>query len=381
MFLPIGDDVETRTLPFMAIVLIAINILLWVHTGTLWRESYEAEVKLRGRDHFKGFDRDGNPIIKHEPPPPGVKKADTEKWMNFIKTWGIAATDLEKGDYYKIMSHMFLHGDFFHLLGNMFVFWAFVGTLEATLGAWTTLFLYLFWGMVAAVVQSISTWGSDIPCIGASGAVAGVMGAYFLCFGALSRIKVLIWFGFGLPPRVYHIPASAFLMVWLFFQIWGGLEAQRAGISNVGWFAHIGGFFAGMFTMLIFKREVVGKLQMTKDGKLELKREEEQPSRRSAALPDVLPPLEEDAAEVPTAGAVLVPADATTQEAMPQDNIARDGTPRCQRCGAPFEEANRVMDQLFRCPKCKLLSDTSLPPAPPPSRSKFGSSRSRRPQQ
>src|SRR5262249_9847058 len=157
-------------------------------------------------------------------------------------------------------SHMFLHGDFFHLLGNMFAFWAFIGTLEATLGAWTTLFLYLFWGAVAGVIQSLAMWGSDIPCIGASGAIAGVMGAYFCCFGALSRIRVGIWFGFALPPRIVHIPAGVFLTVWVCFQVYGAAMAAAVNVTNVGWYAHLGGFFAGMLTMVLFKREILSKL-------------------------------------------------------------------------------------------------------------------------
>jgi membrane associated rhomboid family serine protease len=356
MFFPIGDDVNTRTLPVMATVLICINVFLWIHTGTLWNESMRAFI-----DQYRvvGVDEEGKPLIERRPLPPGAKAGDIHKWENFIREWGLVPTALAKGEYHGIMSHMFLHADFFHLLGNMLVFWAFVGTLEATLGGWTIFFMYLFWGMVAGVVQAAAAWGSEMPCIGASGAIAGVMGAYFLCFGALARIKVWIWLGFGLPARVVQVPAHVFLTLWVFFQVWGYLAAQRAGaqVSNVGWFAHLGGFAIGMLTMHFFKGDVQSKLTMNREGKFELKRDDQplSPSGRRPALSDF--------------ATEMMPLEAEAAAAMAQPSIV-PGQRKCNRCGTPIEDEHRVMEHLYRCPNCKMLVDLAPPPPPPSSSSR-----------
>lgn len=359
MFFPIGDDVNTRTLPIMGTILICANIFLWVHTATLWSESARAFMEQHGNDRVVGWHEDGTPIIQRNPPPPGSKKkGDIKKWENFIREWGLVPTALAKGEYHGVMSHMFLHGDFFHLLGNMLVFWAFVGTLEATLGGWMILFLYLFWGMVAGVVQAAAAWGSDMPCIGASGAIAGVMGAYFLCFGALSRIKVWVWLGFGLPPRVVQVPAHVFLTLWVLLQIWGWTAAHQAEAagrvhaSNVGWFAHLGGFAIGMLTMLFFKGEVQARLAMTRDGKFEVKHGDD-PLRTSGSQPGVAERLTD-----------LMPLEAEAAAAI-SEPAARSGVRCCDRCGADLADENRVMDQLYRCPNCRMLVDLAPPPPPP----------------
>jgi len=363
MFFPIGDDVNTRTLPIMGTIIISACVFLWVHTATLWNESAKAWMEQHAGDKIVGWDENGEPIVQHRAQAAGAKaNKDVKKWENFIREWGLVPTALAKGEYHGIMSHMFLHADFFHLLGNMLVLWAFIGTLEATLGAWTILFLYIFWGMVAGLVQSIACWGDDLPCIGASGAIAGLMGAYFLCFGAFARIKVWYWLFFGMRPRVVQVPAHVFLTLWVFFQIWGYLAAQKAGpqVSNVGWFAHLGGFAIGALTMVFFKSDVQAKITMNKEGKFELKREEEPAASAVRRRP---------IADMHTE---MMPLEAEAAAAMAEP-IVDAGFKKCNRCSAKLEDENRLMEHLYRCPNCKMLVDLAPPPAPPSSPSQSSS--------
>ena len=116
--------------------------------------------------------------------------------------YGLASKDLQNNRYLGVVTHMFVHGGLMHLLGNMIVLWAFVSTLEHTLGAWIFLIFYLLWGTVAGLAQAAMHWGSDVPLVGASGAIAGVIGAYWVAFGARTRIRTLVWI---IRPRVVLI--------------------------------------------------------------------------------------------------------------------------------------------------------------------------------
>src|SRR5262249_12547115 len=99
-----------------------------------------------------------------------------------IFRYGLVAKDLENARVIGAVTHMFIHGSLMHLLGNMIVLWAFVSTLEHTLGAWRFLGCYLLWGLVAGLSEAVMHWGTDIPLVGASGAIAGVIGAYWVAY-------------------------------------------------------------------------------------------------------------------------------------------------------------------------------------------------------
>jgi membrane associated rhomboid family serine protease len=161
---------------------------------------------------------------------------------------------------------MFLHGDVVHLLGNMLMLWAFVGTLERGLGSVLFVLLYILWGLVAGVAHAVMNWGQGIPMIGASGAISGVIGAYVVTFGALTNIRTLVWF-FG--PRQINVPAGAFVFIWVMSQLSGMQEASAAGGGGIAWYAHAGGFVAGATTMLIFSREVKSRLVLNREGKIQ----------------------------------------------------------------------------------------------------------------
>jgi len=144
-----------------------------------------------------------------------------------------------------IFSFMFLHGGFFHLISNMWILYIFGDNVEDHMGHGKYLLFYILCGVVSGVSHFISGPYSNVPVIGASGAIAGVMGAYIILF---PRAKILTLFFF---PFIWEIPAYVFLGVWFFFQVFNvvGSGIQASGIA---WWAHIGGFVFGIFMLNFF---------------------------------------------------------------------------------------------------------------------------------
>jgi membrane associated rhomboid family serine protease len=144
-----------------------------------------------------------------------------------------------------MLTSMFLHGGWMHLLGNMLFLWVFGGSVEEALGHFQYLFLYLVSGVGAAIVHTIFNWGSRIPTVGASGAISGVMGAFVVLFPR-ARVTTLI-------PALFlfftvEIPAVLMMGYWFLIQVFSGVASL--GISDQGgvaWWAHVGGFLLGAF--------------------------------------------------------------------------------------------------------------------------------------
>ena len=139
------------------------------------------------------------------------------------------------------LTSMFLHGGIFHILGNVWFLYIFGDNIEDTLGHIRYLAFYLLCGVAAGLVHLLTNWGSKIPTIGASGAIAGVMGGYLLLY---PRAKILTLVPIFFFFQFFEIPAFVFLGYWLFIQILsGGLTPSGAG--GVAWWAHVGGFVTG----------------------------------------------------------------------------------------------------------------------------------------
>ena len=156
------------------------------------------------------------------------------------------------GDSRSILLSMFLHGGWAHLLGNMLYMWIFADNVEDRLGHVKFLLIYLFWGWAATMIHAYSNTGSTIPTVGASGAIAGVLGAYLVLFPR-ARVITLIPLGFFL--RLTELPALFVLGFWFVMQLFSGVATLGTGAQSAGvaWWAHIGGFVAGVLVGLIFK--------------------------------------------------------------------------------------------------------------------------------
>jgi membrane associated rhomboid family serine protease len=145
---------------------------------------------------------------------------------------------------------MFLHGGLLHIGGNMLYLWIFGNNIEDRLGHFRFLLFYLVSGVIASYAYAISSPSSTVPMIGASGAVSGVLGAYMLLFPH-ARVHTLIFFGFFI--QVVKIPALIVIGFWAIIQLVSGILSQ--GLlhqGGVAWFAHIGGFLAGILTIKIW---------------------------------------------------------------------------------------------------------------------------------
>jgi len=142
-----------------------------------------------------------------------------------------------------LFTHMFLHAGWMHVLGNMLFLWVFGDNVEDILGHWKFLLFYLVCGVTAGLAQVVIDPSSRVPMVGASGAIAGVMGAYLVKFPR-SEVKMLAWFLFIFT---FDVPAWVMLIYWFGLQLMGGVgtvgEASQGGTA---FFAHIGGFIAGI---------------------------------------------------------------------------------------------------------------------------------------
>jgi rhomboid family protein len=153
------------------------------------------------------------------------------------------------------LTSMFLHGGWFHLIGNMWFLWVFGNNVEDSMGHIRFLAFYLLCGLAAAAAQSYATPSSPIPMVGASGAISGVMGAYIILYPRV-RVHMLVILGFFITRIV--VPAYLMLGYWFVIQLLGGGLSQETG--GVAFWAHAGGFVAGAVLIHLFRDpELVAK--------------------------------------------------------------------------------------------------------------------------
>jgi len=165
-----------------------------------------------------------------------------------------------------IFTSMFMHGGWLHLLGNMLYLWLFGRGVETALGPARYLVFYLVCGTVAALTQAAMAPESTIPMIGASGAIAGVLGAYLLLHPR-GNVVVLIWI--FVIVRLLNVPALILLGIWFVLQLMSALAAPANEPGVAAW-AHVGGFVAGMILVLFVRRPGVGILQPSRTASFSL---------------------------------------------------------------------------------------------------------------
>jgi len=149
--------------------------------------------------------------------------------------------------YPTIYSSMFLHSGIAHLMGNMLYLWIFGNNIEDVLGKFRFIIFYLVCGTLASMGHIVTDLQSDVPMVGASGAISGILGAYLVLF-PFARVKTLIFLGFLIT--IVRVPAIILLVIWVLIQVFSGVVAGDGGVA---WFAHIGGFIAGMLLILPFQ--------------------------------------------------------------------------------------------------------------------------------
>lgn len=222
--IPIRDDTEARHFPVVTLALIALNLIVF-----LWDRSWD---------------------------PFGPRLVFTEMTMvpaDVMK----ALSGRDHGPILTLFTSMFLHGGVAHLLGNMLFLWIFGNNIEDTFGPLFFLLLYIFWGLAASATHIFIGPGSTANTLGASGAIAGVLGSYIMLFPH-SSIETLF---FSVWSFVVELPAWLLLGLWFVMQVLPGF--QPPGVAT---WAHAGGFVAGVITILLLGgRSRLLKLQAHKE--------------------------------------------------------------------------------------------------------------------
>lgn len=212
MVFPIGDDNSARqSVPIVTYLLIIVNVLVFL-----------LELN-RGND--------------------------------FIRTWAFIPREFSArpaAEFQTIFSAMFMHGGWLHLFGNMLYLWIFGDNVEDNFGSFRFLMFYLLCGIAATFAQFAAMPHANVPNLGASGAIAGVLAAYVVLFPQ-GRVSVLIGRG------VTEVPAILAIGLWIVLQLVSGIGAitnstQTADLGGVAYMAHVGGFVAGLVLVFVFRR-------------------------------------------------------------------------------------------------------------------------------
>jgi membrane associated rhomboid family serine protease len=222
--IPLRDDRPTRSFAFATVAIIALNALVFWHELSLGSprqaELFFANFALTPAD------------LTHAPSP---------------------------DSYRTIFTSMFLHGGWMHIIGNMLYLWIFGNNVEDSVGHFKFIIFYLLGGVAAAATQVAIAPNSTVPMIGASGAVSGVLGAYLLL---LPRARVMVLFPIWIFWRVFYVPAVLMLVFWFGMQLLSGLAVLQMNLNGgVAFWAHVGGFVAGVLLIPIFKKRSVRLFQ------------------------------------------------------------------------------------------------------------------------
>ncbi|MGA7291866.1 MAG: rhomboid family intramembrane serine protease [Terriglobales bacterium] len=222
--IPLRDDQPIFSTPFVNYFLIVLNVLIF-----LW----EFSVGLQSHRALNSF------LFQF-----GVVPHHTLAVLTGHSYDGLATAIVP------IFTSMFLHASFLHVGVNMLFLWIFGDNIEDYLGHFTYLVFYLASGVAAGVTHILLNQSSRVPSIGASGAIAGVMGAYFILY---PKARVLVWFP---PIFLFHVPAWLMLGYWFVVNFWSGTTmaiAETGQTSGIAFWAHIGGFVAGILMINLFR--------------------------------------------------------------------------------------------------------------------------------
>ncbi len=219
---PIRDTIPSRNPPIATWLLILINSLVFFFELGMPPQELEQFFRLFG-------------LVPARFTHPG--------WAVFF--------GLPADNYWPFLTSMFLHAGWLHIIGNMWALWIFGDNVEDRMGPVRFLIFYLLCGLAAALVQWFTNPNSTVPTVGASGAIAGVMGAYFFLF-PYSRVVVLAPILFF--PVFFELPAITYLGFWVLTQVFGGTLSAVIPVGGIAWWAHVAGFAAGIALHFLFIR-------------------------------------------------------------------------------------------------------------------------------
>ena len=237
--IPVADRLSTRTIPYVNIGIIVVNFLVFFYELTL-----NTHAPVRGLSELDRWFYDWGAI------PACV--SDSLGLNPNVNPGALTAVCGGNPALLSAFASIFMHAGWLHILGNMLFLWVFGDNVEDALGHVRYLVFYLIVGLAATATQIALSMDSLVPGIGASGAIAGVMGAYLVMFPR-ARIAVFIplFFFLGAP----YVPAAALIGIWFLMQLFTGVASlgQAAGDSGIAWWAHVGGFLAGVLLVNLFR--------------------------------------------------------------------------------------------------------------------------------
>ncbi len=220
--LPLRDTIRSSKFPFVTWILIGINALIFL---------FELSLPERALDQL---------VMTY-----GLVPAN----LNLFQPTGVI---LHPQSLVSFFTHMFLHGGWFHLISNLWILFIFGDNVEDRMGRGRYLLFYLMGGLIAGLAQVLIDPASPTPAVGASGAIAGILGAYFMMF---PRARVLTLIPIFFFPWFVEIPALFYLGFWFLSQLFSGISSLSLvdhTIGGVAWWAHIGGFLFGIMFYRFF---------------------------------------------------------------------------------------------------------------------------------
>ena len=241
--IPLKDDIPTRRLPIVTIALILINVIVYF--------GFEQGVLGLG-------DVGNERVVEYGAIPAEITDPDTECVANQDASQ-IACAEGDFGSdqapfWITIFTSMFLHGSLLHLGGNMLFLWIFGNNIEDSMARPTFILFYLLGGLAALALQVVTDPSSAIPTVGASGAIAGVLGAYARLY---PRARVVTLIFIVIIFTVVTLPALLVLGLWFFLQLLPAFSEPVSGAGGgVAYFAHIGGFLFGLILIKLFANNV-----------------------------------------------------------------------------------------------------------------------------
>jgi len=231
---PYHDENATQRTPYVTLLLIALNVLAWVLVqGAGTTEPLARSVCELG-------------LI------PGELTASVPAGTRFPMGEGLVCLTDPGRQVTNVFTSMFMHGSWMHLLGNMWFLWLFGNNIEDSMTRPRFLAFYLLSGIGAALAQVLADPASNVPMVGASGAISGVMGAYLVLF---PRVRVFTLVPLGVFITSIALPAWMMLIYWAVLQFFGGITsivAEQTG--GVAFWAHLGGFIAGVVLVKLFEK-------------------------------------------------------------------------------------------------------------------------------
>jgi membrane associated rhomboid family serine protease len=243
MVLPLGDVEKTRIVPIVTYVLIALNVVMFI-VQREQGDSFTISFAATPYEITRNQDLTGQEVVQFPDDEPPFDRAGRARLQQYVLNQVPGPHPI----WLTLFTAMFLHGSPLHLAGNMLYLWIFGDNVEEVLGTIRYVIVYLACGLVGSLFQIVANPDSLVPTLGASGAIAGVMGAYVIWFPH-NRVRVLVF------RFITEMPAVVVVGLWIAMQVWEGVGSigHLGDVGGVAYLAHVGGALTGLLVAWLFR--------------------------------------------------------------------------------------------------------------------------------